>query len=169
MNVTITMNSEFNTQESCMQSCFAKGLSYAGVEFSVACFCSATVPAKSAAMACPKKMMPCASNSSETCGASSILDAFSFTCREPEPVPARKAEAQACVGNFTALVDASRKLLNALLGTVSTTGAIGSVENLMQHSFSAMLTAPRLVLEAALGEQLPAAAVPRFEYTGAER
>lgn len=169
MNVTVTMNSEFNTQESCMQSCFAKGLPYAGVEFSVACFCSAAPPAKSEAMACPKVMMPCAGNANETCGAGSILNAFSFTCREPEPAPARKAEAQACIQAYSALVDASRKLVNALLGTVSTTGTIGSVENLMQHSFPAMLTTPRLVLEAALGEPLPAVAVPGFEYTGQER
>ena len=127
MNVSVTLNGEFMTRESCMQSCFAKGLPYAGVEFAAACFCSAAPPVKSA-IACPKTLMPCAGNKTESCGGGCVVEAFSFSCHEPEPVAKRKVEAQACVGNYTALVDASRRLVNAMLGAVSTTGTIGSIE-----------------------------------------
>jgi hypothetical protein len=169
MNVTIAISGEFTTRQSCMAACNAKGLPYAGVEFAAACFCSASRPSASAAMQCPKTMMPCAGNASETCGAGCILEAFNFTCKEPESAAKRKAEAELCVPKYSALVDASRNLTNALLGAVSTTGTIGSVENLMQHSFPAMLTTPQLALEAALGEPLPSHALPGYEYTGADR
>lgn len=59
--------------------------------------------------------------------------------------------------------------MTALLQTVSTTGTLGSVENLMQHSYSLALLDTATTLENALGGPLPPNASTDDVYRGTER
>jgi hypothetical protein len=56
-----------------------------------------------------------------------------------------------------------------LLATVSTPGEMGTVANLEQHSLPALLTRPGEELAQALGEPLPAEAIPSQTYDGPAR
>lgn len=56
-----------------------------------------------------------------------------------------------------------------LLQTVSTSGEMGTVTNLEQHTFPGMLETPAKELEGLLGGPLPAEAMPSREYKGAPR
>jgi hypothetical protein len=67
------------------------------------------------------------------------------------------------------LTNTSAALTNALLATVETTGTIGSVETLMQHSFPGVLGSTIALLESLLGEPLPPDARRSQHCTGKER
>ena len=83
MPYTVAIHSPGLTQEICASSCKAHGYSWAGVEYSVACFCSHTPPtsAKQPMASCAK--MKCDGNRQEDCGGADLLLAFPFTCATP--------------------------------------------------------------------------------------
>jgi hypothetical protein len=68
-----------------------------------------------------------------------------------------------------ALVETARRAYGFLLNTVHTTGAMGTVTNLEQHTLPGMLDEPAAKLEALLGEALPPGAVLPDEYAGEAR
>ena len=82
---------------------------------------------------------------------------------------ARAAAAKKCLPSRVKLIDSTALLVNALLASVGSAGTIGSVQNLMQHTFPLMLGLTQTQLESALGEPLPPAALPPTEFTGVER
>ena len=67
------------------------------------------------------------------------------------------------------LVGAVREMYDELLKTVSTTGEMGSVTNLEQHTLPHVIETPGRELEALLGGPLPAEAQLPADYAGATR
>lgn len=79
----------------------------------------------------------------------------------------KKAIAQArALPARVALVANATKMMNHLLATVETPGSLGTIHNVLAHSFTKMLTAPVADLEAALGTALPPDAVVPVTYGG---
>ena len=186
LNTTVAISDPTMTRDKCASECSnAPGIGskgYAGVEFGVACFCSKTPPPIGQKTPCPGSitaacemtgpvtLCKCHGNSTETCGGRCMLEVFEFDCdADPAAKAARKIAAEQCIEVNKQLVLASQQLMNALLATVETTGTIGSVENIMQHTFPAMFDKPIAVLERAIGSQLPPDAKPNVAYTGADR
>ncbi len=187
LNTTIAISDATMTRDKCASECNnAAGIGskgYAGVEFGGACFCSKTPPPVAQKFPCPAQttavcsmtgnvtLCNCRGNSSETCGGRCVLEVFEFDCDSDSTAKAaaRKTAAEQCIGVNKQLVSASQQLMNALLATVETTGTIGSVENIMQHTFPAMFDKPIAALEHWIGSQLPPDAKPNFAYTGADR
>ena len=87
-NHTVTIKDERVSQEWCAAQCAAASLPFAGVEFSVACFCSPALPPAAAKIDDAKCGMKCAANQSETCGGGYTLQAYTFACDAPTPAPA---------------------------------------------------------------------------------
>ena len=118
----------------------------------------------------PLTLCKCAGNSSETCGGRCVIEVFGFDCEagSAAKAAARKVAAEQCVDANKQLVSKAGALMNALLATVETTGTIGSVENIMQHTFPEMFGSIP-ILERALGSELPPDAKPSSAYTGADR
>jgi hypothetical protein len=175
MPTTAAISDPAMTREKCALAChnLPDHPVFAGVEFGVACFCGPTAPDSTYAIPCPTTTptcgarCPCGGNKTETCGGACILEAYSYTCANPNAA-ARKVAASVCIPLSEQLVNSSTLLMNALLATVETTGTIGSVENLVQHSFPAVFS-PIADLEDALGTALPPSAKPGIGYTGVER
>lgn len=69
----------------------------------------------------------------------------------------------------TALVRTAEEVVDLQLATTTTTGAMGTLCNLEQHTFPDMLDKPGKELEALLGEALPPEAQARRTYAGAPR
>lgn len=186
LNTTIAISDSAMSREKCASECSnvagigSKG--YAGVEFGVACFCSKAPPPVAQKTPCPAQttgacamtgpltLCKCAGNSSETCGGRCVIEVFGFDCEagSAAKAAARKVAAEQCVDANKQLVSKAGALMNALLATVETTGTIGSVENIMQHTFPEMFGSIP-ILERALGSELPPDAKPSSAYTGADR
>ena len=100
-----------------------------------------------------------------------MLEVFEFDCDtgSAAKAAARKVAAEQCVAVNKQLVSKASALMNALLATVETTGTIGSVENIMQHTFPELFDEPIAALERAIGSQLPPDAKPSLAYTGTDR
>jgi hypothetical protein len=84
-------------------------------------------------------------------------------------VAARRMAAQKCLSKREQLVNSTTQLMNALLASVASSGTVGTVQNVMQHTFPLMLELTRTQLETAIGEVLPAPALPPMEYRGRAR
>ncbi|GAB7340271.1 hypothetical protein MBLNU457_6733t1 [Dothideomycetes sp. NU457] len=67
------------TVESCIQECESQGYLYAGMEYSSQCFCGNSIPSSVTPTAFGQCNMPCAGNSSETCGGPNLLSLYK-TC-----------------------------------------------------------------------------------------
>jgi hypothetical protein len=67
------------TIQACLNFCTTKGFPYAGVEYSVECYCGTTPAATSAQVADSDCNMPCSGDATEPCGGGSRLSLFYTT------------------------------------------------------------------------------------------
>ena len=65
--------------ESCLNYCLGKGFPYAGVEYSVECYCGTTLAAAATQVAETDCNMACSGSATEPCGAGSRLSLFHTT------------------------------------------------------------------------------------------
>lgn len=84
-------------------------------------------------------------------------------------VAARRMAAQKCLSKREQLINSTTQLMNALLASVASSGTVGTVQNVMQHTFPLMLDLTRKQLETAIGAVLPAPALPPMEFSGRAR
>jgi WSC domain len=84
---TVTINSPYNSREWCAMACAQLGFLWAGVEFSVACFCSNTLPAMAELPASACANMSCAGAPSEGCGASDVISVYPAQCVPASDLP----------------------------------------------------------------------------------
>lgn len=82
---------------------------------------------------------------------------------------AQRKMAQNCLSKREQLINSTGVLMNVLLDSVASSGTVGTVQNLMQHTFPLMLDLTQTQLESALGEALPASALPPMEFSGKNR
>jgi hypothetical protein len=76
------------TIQSCLAFCQSKGFPYAGVEYSVECFCGSSLAANAAQVADSVCNMPCSGDATQPCGAGSRLTLFHTTAiTGPQPNP----------------------------------------------------------------------------------
>jgi hypothetical protein len=64
------------TIESCLNYCTSKGFPYAGVEYSVECYCGSSLATGAAAAAATDCSMACSGSATEPCGGPSRLSLF---------------------------------------------------------------------------------------------
>ena len=88
---------------------------------------------------------------------------------ETDPAKQRELARQTALPQRIALIEATEAAYRHLLAAVSTTGGMGTVANLEQHTFPAMLDVPRERLVEILGESLPETAMLRRDYKGPPR
>lgn len=67
------------TIETCLAYCSSKGFPYAGVEYSVECYCGSSLAANTAKLDDSDCNMACSGDASEPCGAGSRLSIFHTT------------------------------------------------------------------------------------------
>ncbi len=67
------------TIEACLNFCVSKGFAYAGVEYSVECYCGTSLAATSTQVADSDCNMPCSGDATKPCGAGSRLSLFYTT------------------------------------------------------------------------------------------
>lgn len=88
---------------------------------------------------------------------------------EQDPERAKRFAWEVVLPARVTLVRAVERVYQYLLATASTPGELGTIANLEQHTFLAMLEAPAAELETLLGEPLPARARLSCTYDGAPR
>lgn len=67
------------TIESCIAFCETRGFAYAGVEYSVECFCGSDLAPAAAQVAATDCSMPCSGDATQPCGGPSRLNLFHNT------------------------------------------------------------------------------------------
>jgi hypothetical protein len=67
------------TIEACLTFCSSKGFAYAGVEYSVECFCGSSLAAEATKVDDSVCNMPCSGAATQPCGAGSRLSLFHTT------------------------------------------------------------------------------------------
>ena len=162
--ITITVNDANLTLDKCAEECAP--MLYAGVEFGKACFCGTTAPTQPG-IACPAAEMPCSGDASEGCGGNCLIHIRKSVCRKSPFDP--KAMAEKCYPAWDDMVATAERMMNHILAMVSTTGTLGTVQNLQQHNFPKILNDTIRVFEASLGGPMPESHVPRHVFTGQER
>lgn len=171
MPTIITANDEAVTPDWCANQCAAQNMSFAGVEFGGACFCSKSQPDPdgSKKIACPSPEMPCKGNATEGCGGNCILHAYTFACT-PVPRARQQALVRKCLPLWDQMVALGESTSNYILATVATTGTMGTIQNFQQHNVPKIFNATLETLVERLGGPLPASsALPTHAFTGKER
>lgn len=100
---------------------------FAGVEYGKACFCGNSTPTQPPTV-CPTREMPCSGNASQQCGGSCLMHVHKSVCKKNPIDP--KTTAEKCYPAWDDMVASAERLMNNVLAMVSTTGTLGTVQNL---------------------------------------
>ncbi|KAG9003884.1 hypothetical protein FRB94_002801 [Tulasnella sp. JGI-2019a] len=92
---TRVASSSSNTPQTCIALCAAGSYTFAGVEYGVECWCGTTLnsPVTLAASSCN---MPCAGDSSQTCGQGNVMNVFKYTAPATPTTPTLTYTSQGC-------------------------------------------------------------------------